>query len=353
MTYKNRPCGPLPTGVLLATGLLALALGPAAAQGPASDSGKAADSSNSDNALTPDRPGFTNGSDTVAPGRIQVELGVARTKVAAANGGAQATDAPQALIRTGLNDKAELRLTLPDYVWPSGSRSGFSNGSVGIRYKFYQSKDGNTKLAFTPSLSVPVRSAVTSSGHVDPVLSLNGQTTSGARWGLSSNLILSYPTQNGGRVTDYTATGAVTYTLTSQLSVYGDYYYDAPVGSAPSPIADGGFTYKAAKNVQLDIETGRGLGGAAPHPVLRRRRGGAVLGAGWRIAEGLNPLAGGPSAYSPPAWGEEWPARTSSLPAQAGIRRLRRPARGFSPSALPDPATFFAAACLIPTEARA
>ena len=155
--------------------------------------------------MTPDRPGFTNGSDTVAPGRVQVELGVTRTKYASASGAAQATDAPQALIRTGLDAKTELRLTLPDYLWPSGSASGFSDGSVGIRYKFYQSRDGNTKLAFTPSLSVPVRSAVTSSGHVDPVLSLNGQTTSGARWGLSSNVILSYPTQNSGRVTDYTA----------------------------------------------------------------------------------------------------------------------------------------------------
>lgn len=217
-----------------------------------------------DDALTPDRPGFTNGSDTVAPGRVQIELGVTRTKDAADGGGAQATDAPQALIRTGLNAKTELRLTLPDYVWPSGGAAGFGDGAVGVRYKFYESKDGNTKLAFTPSLSVPVRSAVTSSGHLDPTFSVNGQTTSGARWSLESNLILSYPTQNDGRVTDYTATGQVTYALSGQTSVFVDYSYDAPVGSAPSPIADGGLTYRAGKNIQLDIETGRGLGGSAP-----------------------------------------------------------------------------------------
>jgi len=99
---------------------------------------------------------------------------------------------------------------------------------------------------------------------VDPVFSLNGQTQSGARWGLSSNLILSYPTQQGRRVTDYTATGQVTYALSGPLAVFGDFYYDAPVGGPPSPIADGGFTYRVAKNVQLDLETGRGTGGAAP-----------------------------------------------------------------------------------------
>jgi len=266
MTHKHWPCGRLLAAALLPL-LLASALPARAADAPdkggASGSG-AADSSGGDDALTPDRPGFTNGSDTVAPGRVQIEAGATRTKDASANGGGQATDAPQALIRTGLNDKTELRLTLPDYIWPSGGDSGFGDGAVGIRYKFYQSKDGNTKLALTPSLSVPVRSAVTSSGHLDPTLSLNGQTMSGARWSLQSNLILSYPTQNGGRVTDYTASGEVSYALSGLLSVYGDYYYDAPVGGPPSPIADGGFTYRVGKNIQLDIGTGRGLGGNAP-----------------------------------------------------------------------------------------
>ncbi len=253
---------------LLLLSLLWLPLTPAWAADPPdkgglSGSGQAA-KSDSDDALTPDRPGFTNGSDTVAPGRVQLEMGAARTKDSAANGGGQATDAPQALVRAGLNDRTELRLTLPDYIWPSGGAAGFGDGAVGLRYKFYGSKDGNTKLAFTPSVSIPVRSAVTSSGHLDPTFSLNGQTKSGARWSLESNLILSYPTQGGGRVTDYTATGQVTYALTSALSVFGDYYYDAPVGSAPSPVADGGFTYQVGRNVQLDIETGRGLGGNAP-----------------------------------------------------------------------------------------
>lgn len=253
---------PLAAGLLLA--LAPAGLMPAAWAADSSDSAKApAAPEAAADGLTPDRPGFTNGSDTVSPGHVQVESGLARTKYSAESGQGQATDAPEILVRTGLNSKTELRLTLPNYVWPSGGKSGFSDGAIGIRTKLYQSKDGNTKVAFTPSLSVPVRSAVTISGHVDPVLSLNAQTTSGARWGLSSNLILSYPTQNGGRLTDYTATGQVTYTLTPLLSVYGDYYYDVPAHAPPSPIADGGLTYRVAKNVQLDVGTGRGLGGNA------------------------------------------------------------------------------------------
>ena len=228
----------------------------------AADSSAASSSASSDNAVTPDRPGFTNGSDLVPKGRVQVEGGITRTAYAAGSG--HATDAPEILIRTGLSDKTELRLTLPDYFWPSGGKNGFSDGAVGMRYKFYQSKDGNTKFAFTPSLSIPVKSAVTTSGHVDPVLLLSGQTTSGARWGISSNLILSYPTLSGSRLANYTATAQVTYALSGPLAVFGDVYDNAVSGSLPAPIADGGFTYKVADNAQIDIETGRGLGGMAP-----------------------------------------------------------------------------------------
>ena len=239
-----------------------------AADSPASGASAksaAAAPAGADDAVTPDRPGFTNGSDVVPKGRIQVEGGVTRNVYSATSGQGHVTDAPAVLLRTGLNDKTELRITLPDYFWPSGpSRSGFGDGAVGLRYKFYQSKDGNTKFAFTPSLSVPLKTAVTTSGHVDPIFLLSGQTTSGARWGISSNLILSYPTVSGGRLANYTATAQVTYALSGPFAVFGDVYDNAVSGSLPSPIADAGFTYRVAPNAQLDIETGRGLGGMAP-----------------------------------------------------------------------------------------
>ena len=236
---------------------------PSAAPKSAASTADAAAAATAADAVTPDRPGFTNGSDVVPVGRIQVEGGVTRNVYSAFSGAGHATDSPETLIRAGLNDKTELRVTLPNYIWPSGT-SGFSDGAVGIRYKFYQSKDGSTKLAFTPTLSVPVKSAVTSSGHVDPTFLLGGQTTSGARWGISSNLALSYPTVSGSRLANYTATAQVTYALSGPLAVFGDVSDNGVSGSLPTPIADAGFTYKVANNAQLDIETGRGLGGTAP-----------------------------------------------------------------------------------------
>lgn len=241
--------------------MLLLALTPALAAVPAA---RAADG---DSLLVPDRPGFTNGAETVAPGHVQIEIGVTRTKgqpiiQGQAPDTAQATDAPQTLIRTGLNNKTELRITLPNYLWPSGGDAGFTDAAIGLRYRVFENQ--NTKVALSPTLSVPLKTAVASSGHVDPALTLNAQAASGARWGIQSNLSLSYPTQDGRRVTDYTGTAAASYALSGPLSAFVDYSYDAPVGSAPSPIADGGLTYKISKTAQLDLETGRGLGGGAP-----------------------------------------------------------------------------------------
>ena len=72
-----------------------------------------------------------------------MEGGVTRSVYPVASGLGRVTDAPAILLRTGLNDKTELRITLPDYFWPAGgSQSGFGDGAIGVRYKFYQSKDG-------------------------------------------------------------------------------------------------------------------------------------------------------------------------------------------------------------------
>lgn len=244
--------------LLLAAPVFAADTGPSAKPPSAEPAG-------ADNAVTPDRPGFTNGSDIVPVGRVQVEGGATRNTYTVGSGLGHVTDAPAILVRTGLSDKTELRITLPDYFWVSGpSQNGFGDGAIGVRYKFYQSKDGNTKFAFTPSLSIPLKTAVTTSGHVDPVFVFSGQTVSGARWGISSNLVLSYPTINGSRLANYTATSQVTYALSGPLAVFGDIYDNAVSGSLPAPIADAGFTYRIANNAQLDIETGRGLGGMAP-----------------------------------------------------------------------------------------
>ena len=218
--------------------------------------------------IAPNRPGFTNGSATIAPGDALAENGLAQTRALASAGGATTLDFPETTLRVGLASALEADVTLPDYFQVRGGDHGLGDGAVGVKYRFYQSKDGNTKASAAPSVSLPTHTAF-SSGHVDPTLLLGVQTASGSRWSLASNLVLSDPTvstpdQGTRRVFTTTVSGSVAYTLTPKLGVYFDSYDILPKEGPPSPVVDGGFTYLVNKNLQLDAEVYAGLGGAAP-----------------------------------------------------------------------------------------
>ena len=221
--------------------------------------------------IAPNRPGFTNGSATIAPGDALAENGIAQTHALASAGGATTLDFPETNLRVGVTPALEADIVLPDDFQVRGGNHGFGDGAIGVKYQFYQSKDGNTKASAAPSVSLPTHTAF-SSGHVDPTLLLGIQTASGSRWSLASNLILSDPTVNTPdqerRVFTTTLSGSVAYTLSPKLSVYLDSYDVVPQKGASSPVADGGFSYLVSKNLQLDAEVYAGLGGAAPVRIL-------------------------------------------------------------------------------------
>ena len=179
--------------------------------------------------LATDRPGFTNGSDVVGVEHLQIEGGLAFTQNSVSGGGANVTDLPEVLVRQGLTPTLELRLSLPDYFTGGGGvPDGFGDASMGAKWKIYQSKDGNTKAAVTPTLSIPVGSAAYTSSHVDPALTFGVQTASGSRWGLSTNLALADPTQDGSRNFSTAPSVSVTYQLTNPLSIYSEIYDNFP-----------------------------------------------------------------------------------------------------------------------------
>jgi len=222
--------------------------------------------------IAPNRPGFTNGSATIAPGDALAENGIAQARAPASAGGGTTLDLPETNLRVGMTPALEADVSLPDYFQVHGGDHGFADGAIGVKYRFYQSKDGNTKASAAPSVSLPTHT-VFSSGHFDPTLLLGVQTASGSRWSLASNLVLSNPTvnipdQGTRRIFTTTVSGSVAYTLTPKLSVYVDSYDVVPREGPPSPVADGGFSYLVNKNLQLDAEIYAGLGGTAPVRIL-------------------------------------------------------------------------------------
>ena len=230
--------------------------------------------------VAPNRPGFTNGSATIAPGDALTENGLAQTRDQASAGGATTLDFPETNLRIGLTPALEADVVLPDDFQTRHGDHGFGDGAIGVKYKFYQSKDGNTKASVAPSVSLPTHTAF-SSGQVDPTLLLGLQAASGSRWSLASNLVLTDPTvtasgQGGGRIFTMTVSGSVAYVLTPKLSAYFDSYDVVPRRGPSSPVSDGGFTFLVSKDLQLDAEVYEGLGGAAPVRVF-------AVGASFRL----------------------------------------------------------------------
>ena len=226
----------------------------------------ATSASASDEPIAPDRPGFTNGSETVAPGRVILESGFTQTRDRARDGGGIGDDFPEALLRFGVKSNLELQLGLPNYNVVHGDARGVGNAFVGAKIKVYER--GQTVASVAPGLSVPFGRREFRSSNVLPSLIFGVDTALGQRAGVSANLILSETQQDnnsGSTSNQFTVAPAasVDYALTPKLGAFIDGYAIVP-GRGPSNSAiDGGLTYLLNNNLQLDAEYGHGLGGGA------------------------------------------------------------------------------------------
>ncbi len=249
--------------------LLALALPGHAQEGPGHTpvGGGPAPAASGPGPIAPNRPGFTNGSATIAPGDALAENGAALTRASSSQGDAYTADLPETNLRFGVTPSLEADVVLPDYFDVHNGTDGLGDAAVGVKYRCYQSRNGNTKASIAPSLTLPTHARF-SSGQYDPTLLLGVQTASGARWSLASNLVLSDPTVAGSRDFTTTLSGSVSYALTPTLSAYFDSYYQVPRVGGASPVVDGGFADLVTPNIQLDAEYYQGLGGAAPVSVV-------------------------------------------------------------------------------------
>ena len=229
--------------------------------------GALAQSNNADDEpIAPDRPGYTNGSETVAPGRVVLETGFAQTRDRARDGGDITDDFPEALLRFGVKSNLELQLGLPNYNAIHGGPRGFGDAFVGAKIKVYER--GQTRASVAPGLNVPFGRRDFRSSHVLPSLLFGVDSALGKRAGVSGNLILSETQQDSGNSStnnQFTVTPAasVDYALTPKLGAFLDGYAIVPRRGAANSALDGGLTYLLTNDIQIDIEYGHGLGGGA------------------------------------------------------------------------------------------
>lgn len=227
--------------------------------------------------LVTDRPDFTESTDAVPAGHVQLELGYTFTYDREGNERLRTQTPPELLVRVGIVDNLELRIgwdgytlteqSVPversnrtrftDHDWSQGS----NDLSLGIKYKFFEQHEWRPHFGVIAGVSVPSGSAILSSGDVDPELVLLWAYDLSDTTALAGNVGFAAPTDAGDRFFQATASLSVAASLTDRLGAYIEYFgiYPNAEHTDCAHSANGGLTYLINNNLQLDWRIGAGL----------------------------------------------------------------------------------------------
>jgi hypothetical protein len=232
-------------------------------------------------ALATDRPDFTESTETVTRGRLQLEGGYTFTIDNKPPSRARSHTAPELLLRVGLLDGFELRIGWEGYTWlhepfPDKSRAGRSifredwsqGGSdlyLGFKHKLFEQDGPRPHFALIPAITAPSGSAGWSSGDVDPEVKLAWAYDLAEGLSLAGNVNFAAPTDQARRFFQSAASVSLAIDLLENVGAYVEYFGFYPAGKDidSAHTASGGLTWRITENLQLDWRAGIGLNGAA------------------------------------------------------------------------------------------
>lgn len=221
--------------------------------------------------LESDRPNFTQGPSTVGYKRLQIESGYTYTQTVGGDIGHNTHDLPETLIRYGLAERLEFRLywegVVFDSVTDSASRrttnqTGYTDMTIGFKYAISKQHKWLPAMSLIVDVSAPAGSPDQTSHEVDTEMIWS------CSWELTKRLTLCSSTGNVStreadeHFTQFSQSACLDYGLTEKLHVFNEWYVLCPKDSEndlPQHYYDGGITYLAAKNLQLDWRAGIGL----------------------------------------------------------------------------------------------
>jgi hypothetical protein len=212
-------------------------------------------------ALATDRPDFTESSGVVGRGFVQFETG---TTLEFDRGGKTMT-APLGLVRIGVGDRVEIRVSGDGFVAARDAR-GVSDMEIGAKVRLLHSEKWGFDAAVIPVITVPTGSAAMSSGAYDPTLKLTYAKSLGRGFDLSGNFNVSRVTDGGDVYGQRAYSVSVGHDLGGNFGAYWEAYGFSQVekdGRAAWTL-DTGVSRGLGANMQVDVEVGRGLTEAAP-----------------------------------------------------------------------------------------
>ncbi len=216
-----------------------------------------------DQPFSAERPGFTNGTETVPPGQLQFEFAYLYQ-----NGDGTWTNriGDSGQFRVPLNRQMEVRLGVPAYQQQRSSgrlQSGMDNLLISSKWRFQEETKHSPALALISGSTLPTGSTDVGNRFWQPQASLEASHSLGDRFGLQVSGIYQGAGGEGRRFDGYGAGLNLGMNLTPITSTFFEVFYLAPGGGDPrATFVDGGLTWTLNNRLQFDINGGLR---ASPH----------------------------------------------------------------------------------------
>ena len=230
-----------------------------------------------DEPLITDRPDFTESTEAVPAGHLQLETGYTFTYDRESKDRVRDHTAPELLLRIGVVEDFELRIGWDGYSWTDNRFQGETRGgrrvirddwtqggrdlSLGFKYKFVEQDGLIPHLGVIGAITVPSGSAGVSSGDVEPEIVLLWAYDITDSFAVAGNVGFAAPTDDGDRFFQASASLSAAVALSEKVGAYVEYFgfYPNAEHSDAAHTINGGLTYLINNNFQIDWRIGAGL----------------------------------------------------------------------------------------------
>ncbi len=216
--------------------------------------------------IVTDRPDFTESTETIPVGRIQIESGYTFART----GDERSDSLGELLLRVSLGPRSELRVGVPNYArlrGGSGRSSGFEDASLGAKFRLVKAGEGfglrRPAMSLIVATSLPTGARAYRSKELQPEAKLCLSADLSETLAVAANLNYAYLSDDGDRYGEPSGSLSFAVGLNDRTGVYLEYFGFYPSGAArpDSHYLNGGVTYLVTNDYQLDVRAGIGLNG--------------------------------------------------------------------------------------------
>ncbi len=210
--------------------------------------------------LVTDRPDFTESALTIPKGYSQLEVGATVDE----GDGVRSVSAGETLLRSGINEHVELRLTMANYATQrdgSGTQQGFEDAGIGVKVALFEGPDRPSlvpTVAFIAGTSLPTGATPFRSRSALPEFKLLGAWSVSERVAFSSNLNWARAEDAVSAHDEWSGSASFGFSLSERVGAYTEYFAfgeRAPTWQRREYV-NGGLTYLLHDALQLDVRYG-------------------------------------------------------------------------------------------------